>query len=217
MSTMRILTAALGVAAMALPAAASAVTYLPIGPQTNVDINTVLNGGWSLCYQATMATPFGNSASTTLAACTGDRLLLAGRATGNSNLLALAQTTKADALFNTGAADNGVFHTADGSEWFYADQWSWGFKEIGASYTKFECDSSPPSGISMCVHTYDFVGGFHINQIADLNSAPDYEKLVFTANGMAAIPEPSTWALLILGFGVAGASMRRRKAAIAFA
>lgn len=33
-----------------------------------------------------------------------------------------------------------------------------------------------------------------------------------------AVPEPSTWALLILGFGVVGAAMRRRaKAAISFA
>lgn len=29
---------------------------------------------------------------------------------------------------------------------------------------------------------------------------------------IAAVPEPSTWALLILGFGVAGAAMRRKKA-----
>lgn len=33
----------------------------------------------------------------------------------------------------------------------------------------------------------------------------------------AAVPEASTWALMILGFGVAGAAMRRRRTSVAFA
>lgn len=33
----------------------------------------------------------------------------------------------------------------------------------------------------------------------------------------AAVPEPATWAMMILGFGVAGMSLRRRKTAISFA
>jgi hypothetical protein len=33
----------------------------------------------------------------------------------------------------------------------------------------------------------------------------------------AAVPEPSTWAMLILGFGALGASLRQRKARLAFA
>lgn len=216
---MKIITAALGAAAaLALPAAANAaVTYLPIGPQANVNIATVTGGGWTLCYSATMAQPFGNSAATTLAGCTGDRLLLAGRETGSSNLMALAQTTKLDALFDTGAADNNVFHTADGSDWFYSDSWSWGFKEIGASFTKFQCDFSPPAGASMCLHTFDFTGGFSINQVVGLNGSPNYEKLVFMANGV--VPEPSAWALMILGFGAVGAALRgsrRRRVALSY-
>ncbi len=34
-------------------------------------------------------------------------------------------------------------------------------------------------------------------------------------DGIAAIPEPGTWALMIMGFGGAGAMLRRRKASIA--
>ncbi len=33
----------------------------------------------------------------------------------------------------------------------------------------------------------------------------------------AAVPEPATWALMIAGFGIAGASLRRRKVAVSFA
>ncbi|MBY9061427.1 PEPxxWA-CTERM sorting domain-containing protein [Sphingomonas yunnanensis] len=29
----------------------------------------------------------------------------------------------------------------------------------------------------------------------------------------AAVPEPSTWAMMVLGFGLAGAAIRRRRAA----
>lgn len=35
--------------------------------------------------------------------------------------------------------------------------------------------------------------------------------------GSVAVPEPSAWALMILGFGAAGAAMRRRKLAVRFA
>ena len=34
---------------------------------------------------------------------------------------------------------------------------------------------------------------------------------------MNAVPEPATWAMMILGLGVVGTSMRRRKVDVAFA
>lgn len=35
------------------------------------------------------------------------------------------------------------------------------------------------------------------------------------ANGVAAVPEPATWATMVLGFGLAGAAVRRRARAVA--
>jgi hypothetical protein len=196
-----------GLIAISTPAAAA--DYLPVGPQSNVSLSTVTGGGWTLCYQSTFATPFGTSAATTLAGCGGDLLLLAGRETGSNTLLELAYATKADALFDTGAAANNIFHNANGSDWFYADNYSWGFKTPGTDFTKFECDTSPPDG-NICIHTLSNVGGYSINTIGGLNGSNAYERLVFTAFG-GAVPEPSTWAMMLLGFGAIGFSMRRRR------
>lgn len=197
--------------ALALIAApAAAADYLPVGPQQNVSIGTVTGGGWTLCYSALMGTPFGSSASTTLANCTGDRIMMAGRATGSDTLLVLAQTTYGDAFANTGAANNDVFTNSNGADWFYADNWSWGFKTPGTSYTKLECDTTPPGG-SMCIHTLNGVGGYNINEIGGLNGSSDYEKLVFTYGGGGAVPEPAAWALMIAGFGLVGAAARRQR------
>lgn len=196
---------------------ASAAGYVPVGPQLNVSIGTVTGGGWALCYSATMGTPFGNSAATTLADCgAGSLIMLAGRETGSDTLLVLAQTTKADAFNPTGAADNNVFTAWNGADWFYNDGWSWGFKPIGEAFNKLECDGGGAPMGSMCVHTSDFVGGCSINSIIGLNFPQAYEKTVFVCIGQVTpgMPEPATWALLIAGFGLAGAAARRRTRAV---
>ncbi len=201
---MRILISA---ALLALAAPAVAASYMPTGPQLNVNIATVTGGGWTLCYSALMATPFGEQASVTLANCSGSRVMLAGRETGSDTLLVLSQTVWADAFADTGADDNNVFTNSNGSDWFYSDNWSWGFKLPGHSFTKFQCDYFAQTP-SMCVHTLASAGGFSINDITYLNDSTDYEKLVFVASD---IPEPATWALLIAGFGLVGASLRHRR------
>lgn len=40
-------------------------------------------------------------------------------------------------------------------------------------------------------------------------------EVVFAQGQMAAVPEPASWALMIMGFGAAGALLRRRRAAFA--
>lgn len=40
---------------------------------------------------------------------------------------------------------------------------------------------------------------------------------VTTGFAGAVVPEPSAWALLILGFGAVGAGMRRRKVSLGYA
>lgn len=201
----------LAAAAALVAAPATAATYLPVGPQLNVALGTVTSGGWTLCYSATMATIFGTSAATTLAGCSGDRLMLAGRETGSGTLLVLAQALKTDVLFNTGAGNNGITHIANGTGWYNADNWSLGFAPAGEAVNKSECDTNAGLG-RLCIHTLSFAGGYRINNIQGLNSSTAYEKLVFTATGSNVVPEPASWALLIAGFGLVGAISRRHRA-----
>ena len=202
------------IAAALAASPAAAATYLPVGPQLNVAVGTVTGGGWSLCYSATMATIFGSSASVALSDCAGDRLLVAGRETGSGTLLVLAQALKTDVLFNTGTANNGTTNIANGTGWYNADNWSFGFVPAGETPNKNECDTA--SGIGrLCIHTLTFTGGFRINDIQGLNDSSAYEKLVFTSSGGAVVPEPASWAMLIAGFGLVGAVARRRRVATA--
>jgi len=43
------------------------------------------------------------------------------------------------------------------------------------------------------------------------------ELRVFDRESIAAVPEPATWAMMIMGFGLAGSAIRRRRDALGFA
>ena len=202
------------VVAATLAAPALAAGYLPVGPQANVSLATLTSGGWTQCYSAEMATVFGVSAATTLSACTGSNLLLAGRATGSSTLLVLAQALKSDVLFDTGN-NASVTHSANGTEWYNHDNFSLGFVDPAHTVNKNSCDFRTTGGLRLCIHTDSGFGGYRINDITGLNGSTAYEKLAFTSNG--AVPEPAAWALMIAGFGLVGASLRRRRTGYAAA
>ena len=183
----------------------AAPIYLPSGPQTGVPLAVVLAGGWSQCYAAPMATPIGNFAENVLNACTGDYIMMAGRETGAQSFMVLAATLRADAILDTGQTS--VTHLSNGSEWWFSNNWSWGFTAAGDTVANNQCDTSD-SPTSMCLHTFDFVGGYRINNIAGLNDSVGYQKVFFQADGVA-VPEPAT--LSLVGLGLAAALRRRRR------
>lgn len=56
--------------------------------------------------------------------------------------------------------------------------------------------------------TYDFGGTGILDNVTFASAEPAFEIDELTA----AVPEPATWALMILGFGIVGSQLRRRKA-----
>ena len=202
----------------ALAAAASGTyampTYLPVGAQTGVDLATITNGGWTQCYAATMATAIGDSGQNVLDRCSGDYLMMAGRETGAATFLALAAALRPDTIFDTGHTAN--THLANGTEWRFSPNWGWGFTEEGDTLSNTQCDISA-SPLSMCLHTFNFAGGYRINDIQGLNNDVNYEKVFFVADAVGLdnngnrVPEPGSLALA--SFALAGlAAVRRYKA-----
>ena len=63
-----------------------------------------------------------------------------------------------------------------------------------------------------------FVGGtntltFNVVNLAQSSGNPTGLRVEFLGSNVAAVPEPATWALFILGFGLVGGVMRRRTTA----
>nr|WP_310497035.1 PEPxxWA-CTERM sorting domain-containing protein [Sandarakinorhabdus sp.] len=79
------------------------------------------------------------------------------------------------------------------------------------------CGGTFPCGTKVAHNSVNSSGGFYLaggNQSAyvqDWAVGPQYVNYAF----FDAVPESSTWAMLIAGFGLVGASMRRRKAVLA--
>ncbi|MBP6013223.1 MAG: PEP-CTERM sorting domain-containing protein [Alphaproteobacteria bacterium] len=177
-------------------AANAAPTYTPFGPQNDVSVATVAGGGWSVCYSATYATILGSDASSALANCTGDLLMLAGITTGGETYDVLAWAPRVDVLFDTGTGDSTTTHAANGSEWYYAATWSWGFAGLGDTVSKGQCDTNGGTERDrLCWHTLDFVGGWRSGDNTLLNESTEFTKVILQANSRP-VPEPSTLMLL---------------------
>ncbi len=55
---------------------------------------------------------------------------------------------------------------------------------------------------------YAYLGNYNGNDCFNCGGNPGFEGI---AGNVAAVPEPATWALMIAGFGMVGATLRRRK------
>ena len=209
----------LAAAALAIPGVANAA-YLPTGVQNNVSIATVTGGGWTQCFSQNYGA-FGPSIASILSGCSaGSRLMLAGKAVGSNDLMVLAQAATSDVTFNTGTGN--VTHNANGVEWYFSDRYSWGFAPGGSTVNRRSCDTNdstsfgtgPTVNQRLCWHTNggNMSGGWRVGAVDFLNGGvTGYEKVIYTFTGAAGVPEPATWAMMILGFAMVGGAMRRTR------
>jgi len=194
---------------------AYAQTYLPVGPQTNVSINTIIDGGWEQCYTDTYDVTM--DSDTVLARCTGGRLMLACLETGSSVVSLLAQGERSDVTFDTGNTQD--LHIANGVGWYFNDDSlsSWGFVRAGDAVSKENCDIAITGANDerLCWHLND-VGGYRCGAVVGLNDSQAFQRVVFQpAVQTSSIPTLSEWGLMAMA-GILSIAvlllMRRRKA-----
>lgn len=202
----------------------NAQNYLPVGPQTNVPVDTVTGGGWTECFRDLYDNEL--NAETVLERCPGDLLMLSCRPTGSSTLTLLAQGAREDVTFDTGE-NSDVTHIANGVGWYFnisapgesaAGENAWGFVRAGDSVSKTNCDTleSGANDERLCWHLLIGEGGYRCGATENLNESTAFERIVYTPAVSRSIPTLSQWGLIAMAgiLGLAGLLIaRRRKAA----
>lgn len=188
-------------ALFALPGAASAQTYAPVGVQSNVPVATVTGGGWTECHRETFASHNVNSIASISTACASSQMMMACRPVGSPTLTLLAQAPKVDVMFDTGTGN--VTHDVNGVAWYFNNSWSWGFTAVGNAVSRNSCDTNAGAD-RMCVHT----GGGNTQSgyrcgTNFLNGDPTWERVFYTATPVPPIPTTSFWSLVLLGLSLA--------------
>lgn len=95
-------------------------------------------------------------------------------------------------------------------------------KLMGALLGTFTATPSGPADYFMIGLSYQFTAAVSGNLYGLANDCPNCYGdngggFEVTLAPLAAVPEPAAWAMMIVGFGLAGGAMRRRRSAVAFA
>lgn len=78
--------------------------------------------------------------------------------------------------------------------------------------------SRNPDGLGhAAVQSNYLVPGTTLVSFEDLPNSQDFNDLSFSLTGVAAVPEPASWALMLLGFGAVGAGLRVKRRRVSFA
>lgn len=160
-------------------------TYYPSGPQTNVPVTNVTNGGWTLCYSDQYRTIA--NLSTILNACTGKYIMLAAGATGNANYSLLAAGEREFVFKPTGL---NVTTDNNGTFWYYNVSKSMGFAPT-SRISQSSADVYDRSNTQrMSWHlghcgANKICGGWRVGSVTGLNGSTAYVRAIYTSNGSA--------------------------------
>ena len=191
-----------------LASSAASAALVPVGVQNDVALGTVAGWGFSECSVVNYAqSNAGSRSAAMLSGCSGDYLMMAARRVGSTVYEVLAAADFSDVIFETGTGN--TTHSANGVEWYFNDNYSWGFAGGGDVVSRTSCDTAGYSERDrLCWHTHDyFSGGWRAGSFTNLNNDSGWEKVLLVANDGHQVPEPVGLAFLALG--LTGALTRR--------
>lgn len=154
------------------------------GPQRDLKQSLLEAGGWSICHTSTF-NDTSTSITKVLIECSGSELMLACRpvdSIGGFFTLA-AYAPRGDVTFSTGGDTSiNTTHTANGSEWYFDNSWSWGFAPQGEPVENDQCDvRHTREDYRMCLHTVAgyITGGLRCGAASTpLNFSTTWERVV---------------------------------------
>lgn len=173
------------------PASAATPTYYPSGPQQNVSKQTLVDGGWTLCWSGGYGET--DSLANIYASCTGDYILYAGGLANADSYMLLAAAPKADVFAQTGynqvTESNGTF-------WYLEPSQSMGFAP-NATISQSSADVYDTSDpLRMSWHTgycgADMIcGGWRVGSVVGLNANNNYTRAIWQSGGGGFVAQPA--------------------------
>jgi hypothetical protein len=99
--------------------------------------------------------------------------MLAGGSVGSPDWTLLAAGPRSAVLADSGDNRN-LTHNANGTEWYFSTNWSWGFANGGEAVNRDSCDLAPTTNVHLrlCWHTYsgNLSSGYRIGTNINTNS-----------------------------------------------
>ncbi len=172
-------------------------SYYPAGQAEDVNISTVLEGGWELCYSNLYGDTVAFSAITN--ACDEEYIMVAGGPTNGTTLDLLAVSPRTEVFTETPgqsicSESTTTAHLSNGSYW-YLNGWSFGFSPNQTihqcSADTYDAWSGTTGAQRMSWHTNgdqqnrSIMGGWRLGEKVGLNGSTEYTRYVFQSAGVA--------------------------------
>jgi hypothetical protein len=158
--------------------------YWASGPQMN--LNSSILRGWSLCYNDTYDVQLnGLPLTNILNQCNQSKLLMACGSIYTPNIYSVAAVGLRQDVVSVGAYDLAHTHAANGLQWYFSTNISWGFASDTDSISGSWCDTdvTNPSH-RLCWHTVPGYDGYRCGStIFNLTVNPSlWQRVMWYAN-----------------------------------